>query len=283
MRAPASRCHFGVTAALRDLTARLRRPPSAARVLLGELVLSALVCALIGTAGCKGTPAQPGPKPQPVAEAKKPPPGYSEYVVRPGDTLFSLGARFHVPWAELADANGIKNPGEIEAGTTLLIPEIEGAKTPGVAGKTPEAKPARTAVAPEDLHHGNPSAQYWWPTQGRVVRRFGSRVRGLAEPGIGIAAPVGLEVCAAAGGTVITCVHADPTVGSAWGNVVALSHAGGMVSWYAQLDSIFVEKGDRVSKGQAIGTVGTGADGRAGIEFRLFQEDRPVNPENYLP
>jgi murein DD-endopeptidase MepM/ murein hydrolase activator NlpD len=263
--------------ALHNLTARLR-------AFSGGIVAGALLCAFVAMAGCRSAPTQPGPKPQPASAAKKPPPGYFVYMVRRGDTLFALGERFHVSWAELADANNIKNPAELPAGTALLVPRAEGAKTPGApAGKAPQTGPARTAVAPEDLHHGNPSAQYWWPTQGRVVRRFGSRVRGLAEPGIGIAAPVGLEVCAVAAGTVITCVRADPSVGSAWGNVVAISHPGGMASWYAQLDRILVEKGAQVSKGQPIGTVGTGADGRAGIEFRLFRDDRPVNPADYLP
>ena len=44
------------------------------------------------------------------------------YVVRYGDTLFSIGRRYGVnPWA-IARANGLWNPNYIRAGQTLYIP-----------------------------------------------------------------------------------------------------------------------------------------------------------------
>ena len=116
------------------------------------------------------------------------------------------------------------------------------------------------------------------------MRRYGDKVRGLAEPGMGIAAPLGTEVCAVAAGTVVTCVRTDPASPSAWGNVVAIAQAGDMVSWYAHLDRVFVEKGREVSRGGVIGTVGSsGAAARPVLAFRLFRNERPVDPEDFLP
>jgi len=65
---------------------------------------------------------------------------------------------------------------------------------------------------------------------------------------------------------------------------VAISHSGGIASWYAYLDQVLVERGQSVSKGQLIGTVGrSGAAPRPELAFRLYQDDRPVNPERLLP
>jgi lipoprotein NlpD len=67
------------------------------------------------------TPALAAPAPQP---ASAPPaggaPGY--HVVRPGETLFSIGRRYGVsPWA-IASANNLRNPNRIYAGQCLYIP-----------------------------------------------------------------------------------------------------------------------------------------------------------------
>ena len=249
--------------------------------------VSSTVCAaallfVVGVAGCGTTASQAEPAPG----AKKPPApvSYFVYRVQQGDTLYALGERFHVSSQELADLNSVDRPDKLRIGMPLLVPQAEGVKAAEPPAPRPRPTEAvRQAVARSDLHRGKPSAQFWWPTQGCVVRHYGDRIRGLADAGIGIAAPAGLEVYAVAGGTVTTCARSGSASGSAWGNAVAISHAGGMVSWYAQLGRILVEEGTRVKKGQAIGTVGVGADGRPGIAFRLFREDRPVDPEDYLP
>ncbi len=55
------------------------------------------------------------------------------YVVKPGDTLSSIGLKFGVSWTAIAAANGITNPNLIYPGTTLIIP--------GAAGSPPPASP----------------------------------------------------------------------------------------------------------------------------------------------
>jgi murein DD-endopeptidase MepM/ murein hydrolase activator NlpD len=109
-------------------------------------------------------------------------------------------------------------------------------------------------------------------------------LRGFKEPGIAIAAPAGTEVCAVAAGRVITLVGGDKARRSAWGNVVAVFHPDGMVSWYGHLGDIEVAKGDSVEKGQPIATVGSsGAVQEPELAFRLFKAERLVDPEDYLP
>ena len=64
-----------------------------------------------------------------------------------------------------------------------------------------------------------------------LTRRYGATVRQLPEPGIAIAAPTGTQVCAVAAGTVIARVSEGHSREAAWGNVVAVEHAGGIVSF----------------------------------------------------
>ena len=117
-----------------------------------------------------------------------------------------------------------------------------------------------------------------------AVSADGEYLGGAIAPGIGIAAPMGTEVYAVADGTVLTCLPADRRAEPAWGSVVAIAHRDHVVSWYAQLDRVLVRSGARVSKAQAIGTVGaSGAVRRPELAFRLYRNERPVDPLKLLP
>lgn len=55
-----------------------------------------------------------------------PTPRVSTYTVRPGDTLWEIGAKFNVSPASLRAANGLKNGGTLRAGQKLAIPGANG-------------------------------------------------------------------------------------------------------------------------------------------------------------
>jgi len=50
------------------------------------------------------------------------PPSLRQYVVQPGDTLFSIATRFGTTWEAIAAANNIWNPDWIYVGQVLRIP-----------------------------------------------------------------------------------------------------------------------------------------------------------------
>jgi LysM repeat protein len=54
----------------------------------------------------------------------------TQYIVRPGDTLSGIGARFGVSYQALAKANGIANPNLIFAGQRLVIPSRSASPSP---------------------------------------------------------------------------------------------------------------------------------------------------------
>jgi len=91
-------------------------------------------------------PAEPtvAPSPTPVRVepiAMPPPPavtGGCYYIVRRGDTLFSIARRFGTTIAAIAQANGISNPRYIRAGQRLIIPGAYPAWAP------PSAAPGAT-------------------------------------------------------------------------------------------------------------------------------------------
>src|SRR5262245_54945763 len=58
------------------------------------------------------------------------------YVVRPGDTLFSIAVRFGVSMQAIMQANGITNADRIFAGQVLRIPTGTSGTSPNTGGST---------------------------------------------------------------------------------------------------------------------------------------------------
>ncbi len=232
-------------------------------------------------------PAPPAPSPTPPMPETGHKLSYFVYNVRKGETLYSLAHRFHVTVQELKEDNHITTPTDLPVGKPLLIRHVPGAEQP--PGPSSEAGPApvvgpRRAVAEALLNRGKPGSQFWWPTGGTLARRFGQEVRGFSDPSIAIRAAAGTEVYAVADGKVVSVVLGGDNAQSVWGNVVSIEHAGDMTSWYAHLARVLVKEGERVRKGEAIGTVGrTGQAPEPMLAFRLYHDNRPVDPLNYLP
>ncbi|MCY4062747.1 MAG: LysM peptidoglycan-binding domain-containing protein [Chloroflexi bacterium] len=55
----------------------------------------------------------------------QPAPGRERYVVRRGEILSQIGARFGMSWLAIAEVNGLSNPDALKVGTVLLIPTAE--------------------------------------------------------------------------------------------------------------------------------------------------------------
>lgn len=122
-----------------------------------------------------------------------------------------------------------------------------------------------------------------WPVEGDIIYRFG-RVEAADRTatrwnGIGIGAPSGTSVKALSAGEVAL----SERLGT-YGLTVIVQHGGGDYSVYASLGSASVAKGDQVSKGQIIGTVGV-ADPELGPHLHLeIRRDRgqAVDPLAWL-
>lgn len=129
------------------------------------------------------------------------------------------------------------------------------------------------------------------PAAGTLTSSFGTRVHPISgrtklHRGIDIANSVGTPIYAAEAGTVITASYE-----SGYGNYVMISHnIGGQVytTLYGHMSAIHVSTGQRVSRGQQIGLMGsTGASTGSHLHFEVHKgpwngDSNAVNPLGYI-
>lgn len=233
------------------------------------------------------------------AEAPRPAPADGNYVVQPGDTLFSIAAAFGRDVKDLARWNGLDDPSRIRVGQTLrvvppatdtaaalpvtptspaTIKPLDGAAPPAAAGATPPAAtaPGPVAVAPETKPAVPPPASDWiWPVNGRVIDRFDEK----RNKGIGIAGKEGDPVVASADGQV---VYSGSGL-RGYGNLVILKHNDDFISAYAHNRQILVKQGQTVKRGQRIAEVGRSDTTQPKLHFEIRRQGKPVDPLAYLP
>ena len=109
------------------------------------------------------------------------------------------------------------------------------------------------------------------PVEGRIVRAY---QRGRND-GIGIGAPAGTAVRAAAAGTVAAITRDTDQV-----PIMVVRHENNLLTVYANIDDIRVARGDRVSRGQTIANVRRGDPSYLHFEVREGLES--VDPMPYL-
>jgi murein DD-endopeptidase MepM/ murein hydrolase activator NlpD len=123
-------------------------------------------------------------------------------------------------------------------------------------------------------------------SNGKLISGFGKRIhpfhKGLYKhEGIDIAAARGTEVVATADGVVNDVTHSNLLAG--YGNSVELTHNAEIDTRYAHLETILVKQGQRVKKGQVIGTVGnSGGSIAPHLHYEVLRKGKEQNPMHYL-
>ena len=127
-----------------------------------------------------------------------------------------------------------------------------------------------------------PAANLDWPVDGPLLYRFGRVVNPNNTTtrwnGIGIGAAAGMAVRTIGAGQIMVA----ETFGT-YGLTVIVQQGGGDYAVYGSLGSVAVKKGNIVSRGQVIGTVGS-ADPElpSHLHFEFRPEGRAVDPLDYL-
>ena len=118
---------------------------------------------------------------------------------------------------------------------------------------------------------------------GFVSSRFGWRMdpisgRRAMHRGVDYSARLGTPVYATADG-VVTYSGVEQT----YGNVVEISHPAGFVTRYAHMQRRLVQKGQRITRGDVIGRVGsTGRSTFSHLHYEIEQEGERVDPLRFV-
>lgn len=216
------------------------------------------------------------------------------YLVRRGDTLYSIAWQYGLSIDEVAALNGIRPPYTIYTGQRLRVRRGDGP----VTGAAPQPRPlpappaARSAPAPAAA---GPAAQrqpppavpepalpavvkHWvWPARGPLLNGYQPDASG--RKGIEIGGSNGQPVKAAAAGKVV--YSGSGLVG--YGRLIIIKHNESLLSAYGHNSKLLVSEGDYVKTGQDIATMGSSGTDRTQLYFEIRKNGRPVNPLSYLP
>ncbi len=203
----------------------------------------------------------------------------------------------------LVRLNNIPQPYTIHVGQSLQLPanaapEEQVASRPPATSEPRHAEPARQATASSTTASpiSKPAAPtrvvtvprpparagngFVWPVEGRVISSFGSKTGGRHNDGMNIAAPRGAPVRAAENGVV---AYAGKEI-RGFGNLLLIKHDGGLITAYAHADSLLVNRGDVVTRGQVIAKVGKSGDvDSPQLHFEVRRGTKAVNPSQFLP
>ena len=118
------------------------------------------------------------------------------------------------------------------------------------------------------------------PVSGTISSRFGamSSIRSGAHTGLDIAAPYGTRIKAAAAGKVAFAGYKG-----AYGNMIAIDHGNGVMTYYCHCSSLKASVGQKVSQGTVIAAVGsTGNSTGNHLHLEIRVNGVAYNPQNYL-
>jgi murein DD-endopeptidase MepM/ murein hydrolase activator NlpD len=187
-------------------------------------------------------------------------------TIKKGDTVKSLARKYKADTTDIAQYNGISEDGSLAVGDTIIIPDGEIEAVQPVKPKT------TTPKKPKILNfYANITAD------GFLARPVigGRKTQGIhGHNGIDIAATPGTPVVASGNGRVIVSRLGGYNGG--YGNMVIISHDGGVQTVYAHLREVNVSQGDVVAQGQVIG--GVGNTGRSTGPHLHFEVRGAKNP-----
>jgi len=246
-----------------------------------------------------------------------------EYTVAPGDTISTIADKFNVSEETIRWQNKLDKKGTIKVGQTLEILPVTGVSHRVQKGDTvysiakkydasPQAivdfpyntftndetfdlavgqiiivpdgvMPSETPTGPaERVRQITPDAgtvvasgNFVWPAAGTITQRFS-----WYHPAIDIANRAAPDILAADSGKVIVAGWPD---NYGYGNRVVIDHGNGYVTLYAHMSAIYVKVGQTVSRGSAIGKMGsTGRSTGTHLHFEVRKSGVHLNPLDVL-
>ncbi|PKL19129.1 MAG: hypothetical protein CVV49_02290 [Spirochaetae bacterium HGW-Spirochaetae-5] len=183
---------------------------------------------------------------------------YVYYVVKSGDTLFSIAKKSGVTLNQIQDINDLKGSSIIYKGMKLKIPSRQ-LKSEGKASavvNTDKVKPG--------FRWPLKKVRSYSPDGGNGVKSIGILIKGIP----------GGEVVASEDGVVKKVGYMR-----GYGNYIVVKHENRYITVYSNLLGIDVKAGDPVVKGCRIGKISDDMT----LHFQIDREGKPENPIKLLP
>lgn len=119
---------------------------------------------------------------------------------------------------------------------------------------------------------------FMMPTRGTFTGGFWEYRDGYYHKGVDIANALGTSIYASYTGTVTVSEYSN-----SFGYYIKIKHSSGYETLYAHLSELLVEVGDKVSKGDLIGKMGsTGNSTGSHLHFELHKDGGFLNPMSYI-
>ncbi|HOM26714.1 MAG TPA: LysM peptidoglycan-binding domain-containing M23 family metallopeptidase [bacterium] len=211
---------------------------------------------------------------------------FTYHEVRKGENLFRISKYYYEGETvekikegveRIKKANNLDSE-SISVGQKLLIPgtnkkqpsyallppsdiQIQPVQSPEV--KTPEQE---TKIIKESI--------FIWPVEGKIICKFGE----LGNKGIDLMVEPGTNVVASIDGEVVFVGNTKK-----YDETIIIKNSSTIYTVYAHDLEIKVRNGDKVKKGDVIGTVKSGTQKKRYIHFEIIIDGTNVDPLNYLP
>lgn len=182
------------------------------------------------------------------------------HTIKQGDTAKKIADKYKADLSEVLVFNGLSPDAELAVGSTIIIPDGEGAPVNLATGR---AARIRGAGAPSYVGY------YIRPLVG------GYKSQGLhGYNGVDIAGPLGTPILASAAGEVLIARQGGWNGG--YGTYVVILHPNGTQTLYSHLQRTNVEAGAAVARGEVIGFLGnTGRSTGPHLHFEIRGAKNP--------
>ena len=167
-------------------------------------------------------------------------------------------------------------PSELPSGQIQQQVNAKQSEVSSEQGSETESNASQQLSSQGQVSEGSSLFPLLMPTQGFVTRSVDYSIQ---HYGLDISAPEGESIVAPAAGEVL---FADWTLTG--GNTLIIAHANDFITVYKHCERILVSVGRKISRGEAIGLVGSTGITSTGphLHFELWQNGRNLNPQNYL-
>ena len=205
------------------------------------------------------------------------------HVVKKSETLYSISKRYGLTVSALSRQNNIQPPYTLSIGQKLIVSGGSYGVS-AASGTQKSAQPVKKNVKKTTSRSSKTISvpkgkKFAWPVKGKIISEYGSHGAGQYNDGINIAGKAGAAIKAADAGTV---VYANDEL-KGYGNLILIKHEKGWITAYAHNEKLLVKKGQKVTKGQKIATMGqTGNVSSPQLHFEIRYKTKVVNPKSYL-